>query len=141
MKRLMMFIFVLAILLLPMLLQAESFLYSARVSTLTVGPLQEGLNVAGINLSSVKVKNIIIHQTGTTAQIVTLYKSYTSTKTATALATFSVPGVVGEYYPLGQFAPSTSGGNQDIINVPYLAVRTSTDVVANSCYITVIYAK
>ena len=129
------------IFLFTILAQAESFIYSATVSTLTAGPLAEKENVAGISLSSVKVKNIIIHQTGTTAQNVTIYKNYSSTTAATALATFAVPGTVGIYYPLGQFAPNTSGGNYDIINMPYFAARTSTDVVNNACKIVVIYAK
>jgi hypothetical protein len=120
---------------------AESFIYSTTVSTLSVGPRAEALNVAGINLSTVRVKNIIIHQTGTTEQTVTIYKNFTSTTAATAVATFVVPGTVGIYYPLGEFAPNTSAGNYDIINMPYFAIRTSTDVVANACKVVVIYGK
>jgi prepilin-type N-terminal cleavage/methylation domain-containing protein len=125
----------------PIAAKAETLIYSTQVSSLTVGPLAEAENVADINLSKVQVKNIIIHQTGTTAQDLTIYKTFTSTTDAEAVATFAVPGTVGIYYPLGQDSVSTTGGRNDVINLPYFAVRTSTRgvVVPGACYVTVLY--
>lgn len=123
----------------PQIATAETLIYSTQVSTLPAGPLAETLNVADINLSKVQVKNLIIHQTGTVEQTLTIYKTFTSTTAATEVATFAVPGTVGIYYPLGQDSVSTTGGRNDIINLPYFAVRTSTDVVAAACYMTVLY--
>ncbi len=118
---------------------AETLIYSTQVSTLTVGPLAEATNVADINLSKVQVKNIILNQTGTAPQTVTIYKTFTSTTAAVLVATFAVPGTVGIYYPLGQDSVSTTSGNNDVINLPYFAIRTSTDVVAHGCYATILY--
>ena len=124
----------------PIIAQAETFIFSTQISTLTVGPLAEAENVADINLSRVKVKNIIIHQTLAVEQIVTIYKTFTSTAAATLVATFAVPGTVGIYYPLGQDSVSTTGGNNDIINLPYFAVRTSTGGPnSGASYMTVLY--
>lgn len=135
----MMVIIIILCFIVPIIVQAETLIYSTQVSTLTVGPLAEAANVADINLGRVKVKNIIIHQTQAVEQTLTIYKTFTSTTAAELVATFAVPGTVGIYYPLGQDSVSTTGGRNDIINLPYFAVRSSTDVTTAASWVTVLY--
>lgn len=135
----MMVMIVIICFIIPIIAQAETLIFSTQISTLTAGPLAEAANVADINLARVKVKNIIINQNAAVEQTITIYDNYTSTTAATLIATWAIPGTVGIYYPLGQDSVSTTGGRNDIINLPYFAVRTSTDVTTAASYITVLY--
>lgn len=88
---------------------------------------------AGINKASVRIKFIGINQPSTVAQTVTFYKNASTTTTATAVFTATIPGTVGAYYPIGTEAL----GDITAPNLPYFSVKTSTDVTPVN--VTIIY--
>jgi hypothetical protein len=79
---------------------------------------------AQINLPQVLVKQIAINNPGSAAQTVTIYKNAYSTTTCTAVGTWHIPAASGMTYPISTAALSEDQN----INVPYFAVRTSTTV-------------
>ena len=126
--------------------KAESFVYSTTISTNVLGL---GGNVtadkADIKLATVRIKQIVVHQPTTTAQTVWVYDNWTSTTAATKVDTYYIPGTAGNYPLYGTGILSTrANDNADIINMPYFAIRTSTNAaVLNGlgCTVTVLYGK
>ena len=93
----------------------------------------------------VRLDEIVVHQPTTTAQTVWVYDNWTSTTAATKVDTYSIPGTAGNYPLYGTGILSTrANDNADIINMPYFAIRTSTNAaVLNGlgCTVTVLYGK
>ena len=117
------FLIVLACMVLAPVVRAESKMYSAAVSTFTLG--QEGSithDVVGVS-GVVRAKRIVVDQTTTNAMWLYVYKNWTSTTAATEIARMYVPATVGTYDLLGPI--SNALGNFDILNMPNCAFRQS----------------
>lgn len=115
---------------------AASLLFNVQVSTLpTDNPVTF---VPEVNDNKVWVKQIVIYNDSDTAQTVTVYVNVTSTSAATRKMTIPVPSTRGMYYPLNPALITNAMGNFDVINFPYIAVRTDAPE-GKACYITVIY--
>lgn len=99
--------------------------YSIATSTQTAT-----LGTPDINERQVRIKQIIITNAGT-AQDLTFYKNATSTTTATAVMKISVPASTPVYIP------SNLVDDNDYLDIPYFAVRTSTST--NSANVLVLY--
>ena len=94
---------------------------------------------ADINASHVYVKNILVNTQGT-AQTITITKNVIAgTNGNSTVMVFDVPAVAGWYYPLGQQGLSTGVTSNDLIDIPYFTIRTSTST--NPCKVDVIYSK
>ena len=123
----------------PMAIAAATtnVLFTATVSTFAI---TDAAKLTDINLAQVKIKSITIAQTAATAQNLTFYKNANSTTTITAVAVYAVPGTIGTYvvYP---FNVSTTLSSVDTIDIPYFAVRSSSETTASSCKINVVYWK
>lgn len=115
---------------------AASLIYNVQVSTL---PIDNPVTfVPAINDDKVWVKQIVIYNDSDTAQKVTVYINATSTSAATVKMTIPVPSTRGMYYPLNPALITNAMGNFDVINFPYIAIRTDAPA-GKACYFTLIY--
>lgn len=115
---------------------AASLLYNVQVSTLPID--DPATFVPVINDNKVWVKQIVIYNDSDTAQKVTVYINVTSTSAAEVKMTIPVPSTRGMYYPLNPALITNAMGNFDVINFPYIAIRTDAPE-GKACYFTLIY--
>ena len=102
-----------------------SNLYSVTASTYAVtNKIVKGTSKLGF---------IAISNPSTQAQNVTIYKNSTSTTTITSVASFSIPGTVGMYYPLGT-VPFTDSNAIAITDFTVETDTTTTPVIVNIIY-------
>ncbi len=69
--------------------------------TASTYPITEAATIAVQVSGTQKFKTLVVSNSGTTAQTITIYSKGGSTTTATAVATFVVPAAAGYYNPFG----------------------------------------
>ena len=86
----------------------------------TINPSTSTPSSPSINKAVVRIRDMKIVQSGTTAQTLTFYVNATSSTTATAVNTVNVPAVAGVYSVFENL------GDIDNVTMNYFAVKSST---------------
>jgi hypothetical protein len=116
---------------------SPNYYYTVQPSTYPI--TESGTMAAQKSGDTIKVKQITIHQIGTTAQVITLYAHAASTTTVTEVIEYSVPGVVGDYtvsIPANGDAGFTT---QNLLDAPNFCVRSTSST--NTPRVSLIYIK
>lgn len=121
----------------------DNTLYTAAISTKTISVSNPtNLGAPNINLATVNVKRIDITNPTAVAQTITIYGNATSTTALTTVYSFAVPATIGTFtIPMFDGKESVWSSHAEYVNIPYFAVRTSTNVVAAAAKINVKYWK
>ena len=113
-----------------------SLLYSVQVSTKPIGTPTS--TPPDINKAHIWVKNIIVYNDSDTAQKITIYTSTANPGTYSLQATIPIPSTRGIYPVLNPSLITNAMGNFDVIDMPYMAIRTDAPA-GKACWIVVIY--
>jgi hypothetical protein len=118
---------------------AASPLYQYTVQPTTCAITEAATMAVQVVGSTIKIKGISIHQTSTTAQVITIYKHAASTTTVTEVTEYSVPGAIGDYS-----VPLPGNGDSQFVSdnlpdAPNFCVRSSEST--NTPRVTVYYIK
>ena len=105
--------------------QATDAFYTVTLTTnpSTSVPTAIGTLTPNINLAAVKIKWLEVTLSTAVAQTITIYKNCTSTTTQVEVWSYDCPATAGNYTVIQ--IRSTIMSNADLINWPYLGVKTS----------------
>jgi hypothetical protein len=136
MKRFMLIIMLIAVLVMPAVVHAASnVFYNCTLSTGICdvgGTSASATKTPNINLTSVKVKQIWIHNINSTSTvIVDVYKNATSTTAATLMLRYVVPGTPGTYTLFNNELSSTLT-NADLYDCPKLGIGYEEQNASNN---------